>query len=156
MLAYFISSFLVFYYFFGVNFSFIKFSILILSLIPLFVSIGMFCAFLVEDRLRGIGLSLLLWFAFCILYDTFLLYMAVAFSDYPIEKPLLLLTLLNPIDLLRLSFLVDAGLYEFIGSIGRPLLVYLKKWWFLPSLCSLFYTLIFYALGFRVFKGKDM
>ncbi|GBC87901.1 hypothetical protein HRbin13_00013 [bacterium HR13] len=154
-ISYLLGSLLPFYYLVGYNQSFFRCVLLNLFLVPLFVSLGILSSLLVEDRIRGFGFSLFLWLFFCVFYDAILLYLVIALSDYPVEKMLLTLTLLNPIDLLRLTLLMEVGLYELMGFVGRWLANYLKDLWFLPALLSALYTLLVFLLNLSVFKRRD-
>ncbi len=153
--GYSLGSLLPFYYHFGMETLYIKILILNIFLIPLFVLLGLLSALFMEDKLKGLGLSLFLWLFSTALYDGIILYLILIFSDYPIEKPILFLTLANPIDLIRLVALMETGLYEVMGFVGRWLAKYLKELWFIPSLLSLFYTFILMLIGLYTFRKKD-
>ena len=53
-----------------------------------------------------------------ILYDGAILGVVTAFSDYPLERPLLGLTLLNPIDLGRVLLLLHFDTAALMGYTG--------------------------------------
>lgn len=123
-----------------------------------FVSLAFLAAVLTRDKARGIGLSLLLWFCFSILYDGLVLVLLFAFSDYPLEKPTLVLTFLNPVDLSRILMLLQldvsalmgytgAVFNEFLGSTAGVALAYacLGLWVVLPMVWAE-----------RVFRKKDL
>ncbi len=150
-----LGSFLPFYYHFGIVPLYIKTITFNLLLIPLFVLSGLLIAILIEDKLKGLGLVLLLWLFSSTLYDGIILYLILIFSDYPVEKVLLFLTLANPIDLIRLVALMETGLYEVMGFAGKWVAKYLRELWFLPALLSLFYTFILLLLGLYTFRKKD-
>src|SRR5688572_21963988 len=69
------------------------------SLTLVFTSIAFLASVLARDKAKGIGLVLLLWFYFALIYDGLVLLILFSFSDYPLEKLILLLTSLNPLDL---------------------------------------------------------
>jgi len=154
-ISYAVGSGFVFYYLEGFYPPFAKTLSLTTSLIPLFVSLGILSGLLVEDRLKGIGLVLLLWLFFSAMYDGIVLYIILAFSNYPIEKLVLFLTLSNPVDFIRLSSLMEAGLYEVMGFVGTWAKKYLKDLWFLPIPLSFLYTAVIFMLGLIAFKRKD-
>lgn len=123
-----------------------------------FVSLAFLAAVLTRDKARGIGLALLLWFCFSILYDGLVLVLLFAFSDYPLEKPTLVLTFLNPVDLSRILMLLQldvsalmgytgAVFNEFLGSTLGVALAYgcLALWVLLPMIWAE-----------RVFRKKDL
>src|SRR6185503_19652760 len=50
-----------------------------------FSSIAFFASVMARDKARGIGLVLLLWFYFALIYDGLVLLILFNFSDYPLE-----------------------------------------------------------------------
>jgi len=88
-----------------------------------FVAAALLVALRTRDRVRGIGTSLAIWIGTAIAYDGIVLLVVSSMAAYPIEKPLLGLMLLNPIDLARvvLLMLMDAGaLMGYTGAVfGR-------------------------------------
>ena len=153
--SYILGSLIPFYYFVGYSAGFLKGVFLNLFLVPLFVSLGVLSFLLIEDKVKGLGFSLFLWLFFCTIYDALLLYAMVVLSEYPLERLFLALTLLNPLDLLRLTVLMDVGLYELMGFVGKWLAEYLKDLWFLSAFLSLFYTTLILFINLRIFKRRD-
>ena len=85
-----------------------------------FTALAFLLALRFEDRARGLGAALLLCLGFSILYDGIVLLLIIVFGDYPLESPLLILTLLNPMDLGRVLLLTtfDAGaLMGYTGAV---------------------------------------
>ena len=60
----------------------------------------------IEDRVRGLVVAILVWLVFSVIYDAVVLLLANRFSEYPLEEPLLVLTVLNPVDLARVLLLL--------------------------------------------------
>ena len=83
-----------------------------------FTAIAFLVSLLFDDRARGFGVALLLWLAATALYDAVLVFVAAAWSDYPLELPLLGLTLLNPIDLGRVLLLLQLDNAALLGYTG--------------------------------------
>ena len=73
----------------------------------IFVSIAMLCSILMRDKARGIGLSIMLWLFLSLIYDGLVLFFIFQYADYPIEKPMAILSALNPIDLARIVVLLQ-------------------------------------------------
>lgn len=71
-----------------------------------------------NDKAKGIGISLILWFYFAVLYDGIVLSILFYFSDYPLEKVVLFLTALNPIDLCRIIILMNLDISALMGYTG--------------------------------------
>jgi Cu-processing system permease protein len=88
-----------------------------------FVAVALLVAIRTRDRVRGIGTALAIWLGAAIAYDGLVLLAVASFAAYPIEKPLLAIMMLNPIDLARvvLLMLMDAGaLMGYTGAVfGR-------------------------------------
>jgi Cu-processing system permease protein len=85
-----------------------------------FTAIAFLVSLVFEDRTRGFGVALLLWLAATALYDAGLVFVAMTWSDYPLELPLLGLTLLNPVDLGRVVLLLqfdNAALLGYTGAV---------------------------------------
>ena len=123
-----------------------------------FVSIGLLASVLTRDKAKGIGAVLLLWFYFALLYDAIVLFLMFAFADYPLEKAMLAVVALNPIDLARVVVLLQmdiSALMGYTGALFQELLgtglgiafaaLVLLVWIFVPIL-----------LAVRVFRRKDL
>jgi Cu-processing system permease protein len=123
-----------------------------------FTAIAFLIALRFEDRARGFGVALLVWLGCGVVYDGLLLLLTVTLGDYPLETPLLVLTLLNPLDLGRIVLLLQfdsAALMGYTGAVfqkflGTPLglaiaLLALVTWTVAPL-----------ALGVRTFQRRDL
>ncbi|MBE2185697.1 MAG: hypothetical protein IAE99_02870 [Rhodothermales bacterium] len=71
-----------------------------------------------DDRLRGLGAALSVWLVAAVLYDGLLLLLGTAFSNYPLEAPLLALTVLNPVDLARTLLILNFDAAALLGYTG--------------------------------------
>jgi Cu-processing system permease protein len=89
---------------------------LILTLV--FVSLAFLSSVLTRDKAKAIGVALLFWFYFSLLYDGLLLWIVYAFSDYPLEKITLSLIALNPVDLARIIMLLQLDISALMGYTG--------------------------------------
>lgn len=83
-----------------------------------FVSMAFLATVLSRDKARGIGIALLLWFFCTILYDGIVLMAMFAFSDYPLEKAIIGLAFLNPVDLARIAMLLQLDAAALMGYTG--------------------------------------
>jgi Cu-processing system permease protein len=95
--------------------------ILILSgmlLTQIFVSIAFWASVVTRDKAKGIGLSLMIWFYFSLIYDGLILFFLFSFNDFPLEKPILALTCLNPVDLGRILILLKMDISALMGFTG--------------------------------------
>lgn len=84
----------------------------------IFVSLAMLCTIVYKDKAKGIGLTIVLWIYFALLFDGILLFLLFQFADYPIEKPMVLMTALSPIDLSRILILLQLDTSAIMGYTG--------------------------------------
>jgi Cu-processing system permease protein len=90
-----------------------------------FTALAFLIALRFEDKARGFGVALLVWLGCAVVYDGLVLLAATLLADYPLETPLLVLTLLNPLDLGRVLLLLDfdvAALMGYTGAVFRRFL----------------------------------
>ncbi|MBS1559092.1 MAG: ABC transporter permease subunit [Bacteroidetes bacterium] len=83
-----------------------------------FVSLASLASVLTRDKAKGIGIALLFWIYFTLIYDGLILYVIYSFSDYPLEKVTLLLSSLNPVDLARIVILLKLDISALMGYTG--------------------------------------
>ncbi len=89
---------------------------LLLSVI--FVSIAMLATVRIRDKAKGIGMAILLWLYFSVLYDGFVLMILFQFQDYPLEKIVSFISALNPIDLGRILVIIKMDVSALMGYTG--------------------------------------
>jgi Cu-processing system permease protein len=127
------------------------------ALTAVFGAVAVLIGGLVEDRLRGVAAALGVWLLLSVAYDALVLTVAVSFSDRPLERVMLALTFLNPIDLGRVLLMLRfdvATLMGYTGAVFAQLLgnglgiaaalAGLLAWTVLPGLLAL-----------RTFKRRD-
>jgi len=129
---------------------------LLLSVI--FVSIAMLAAVLTRDKAKGIGVAILLWLYFSLLFDGMLLFILFQFDDYPIEKTIIILSSLNPIDLGRILILLKMDISAIMGYTGAIVKDFFgSNQGFLFALCSLLlWSFIPTWISLRKFNRKDL
>jgi Cu-processing system permease protein len=84
----------------------------------IFVAIALWAAVQIRDKAKGIGMAILLWMYFSLLFDGFVLFLLFQFADYPLEKPMILVSALNPIDLGRILILLQLDVSAMMGYTG--------------------------------------
>ncbi len=84
----------------------------------IFVSIAMLAAIITRDKAKGIGVSILLWLYFSLLFDGLALFILFQFQDYPMEKAMVVMSGLNPIDLGRILILLKMDISALMGYSG--------------------------------------
>lgn len=124
----------------------------------IFVSLAFLSAIITRDKAKGIGIAIIIWLYFALLFDGIVLFLLFQLSDYPIENAMVVVTALSPVDLARILMLLyldvsammgytGAVFKEFFGtSFGLLIsIILLCLWAFIPFLISL-----------RKFKLKDL
>lgn len=123
-----------------------------------FVAIALLASVLTRDKAKGIGVSLLLWFYFALLYDALVLFIMFSFADYPLEKIMLAFIALNPIDLARVVVLLQMDISALMGYTGALFREFLGTGWGIGFAVAvlLAWVLIPISLAVRVFRKKDL
>lgn len=83
-----------------------------------FVALAFLSTILMRDKARGIGLAIMIWLFFALLFDGIVLFLLFQFSDYPIEKMMIGITALSPIDLARIQMLLHLDVSAMMGYTG--------------------------------------
>lgn len=84
----------------------------------IFGSLAFLGAIISKDKARGIGISLIIWLYFTLLFDGLVLLLIFQFSDYPIENIIVLITALSPVDLARILVLLHLEVSAMLGYTG--------------------------------------
>ncbi len=129
-----------------------------LMLTMIFVSIALLAAVYTRDKAKGIGIAVLLWLYFSLIFDGLVLFILFQFADYPLEKPMLVLSGLNPIDMGRILILLKMDVSALMGYTGAVFqsffgttsgtiitIFVLLLWMFIPV-----------SLSLRKFRKKDL
>ena len=87
-------------------------------LTAVFVGLALLASVLARDKAKGIGMAILIWFYFAIIYDALVLFILFQFADYPLESASIALTALNPIDLSRIFVILKMDISAMMGYTG--------------------------------------
>jgi len=129
-----------------------------MALTMVFVSMAFLASVLTRDKAKAIGIALLFWFYFSLIYDGFLLWFVYAFADYPLEKITLTLIALNPVDLARVIMLLQLDISALMGYTGA----FYKDFFggsfgiIFSSFVLLLWVAIPCLLALRIFSKKDL
>lgn len=123
-----------------------------------FTSLAFLTAMLTSDKTRGIGASLLLWLLFTMIYDAVLLFLVFVFSEWPIEKPLMALLMLNPLDLARFQVILKMDVAAMMGYSGALFKDFLGEAWgiIVSSFLLLAWIVVPFVVSLNIFKRKDL
>lgn len=127
------------------------------ALTLIFSAVAFLVALSTEDRIKGLGLCLGVWVLFAVVFDGLVLLAIYMLGSFPMEGPVIALSLLNPVDLGRVLLLLSfdiSALMGFTGAVfqdffgsgtGQSVTVgALLVWLVLP-----------FAVGMRVFARKN-
>lgn len=84
----------------------------------IFVAIAFLATVKTRDKAKGIGAAIMLWLYFSLLFDGLVLFILFQFADYPLEKLMIGLSALNPIDLSRILILLQLDVSAMMGYTG--------------------------------------
>lgn len=129
-----------------------------LFITTVFVAIAFLSSILTRDKAKGIGISIMLWLFFALLFDGIVLFLLFQLADYPIEKMMVGITALNPIDLARILILLHLDVSAMMGYTGA-----IFKDFFGTSIgIALVFIILFlwivipYIVSLVKFKRKDL
>lgn len=128
------------------------------ALTAIFVSLALLASVITRDKARGIGVAIMLWFYFALIYDGLLLFFLFQFSDYPLEKPMIILSSLNPIDLGRILILLKLDVAALLGYTGAVFRQFLgNSFGIIYSVfIMMLWIIIPFGLALRKFSRKDL
>ena len=84
----------------------------------IFLAIALLIAVRNDEKVRGVGLCLGVWLCFAVVYDGLVWAVLSQFADYPLERVMIGMTLLNPIDLGRVGVLLRLDTAALMGYTG--------------------------------------
>lgn len=127
------------------------------ALTMIFSGVAFCIALWCDDRLKGLGAAIGAWLLCAIVYDGLVMAMVAAFADYPLERPMLALTLANPIDLARVALLLQLDVSALMGYTGAVFQQFLGG--AVGTLVAASALVLWIAgpiaLGVRTFRRKD-
>jgi Cu-processing system permease protein len=129
---------------------------LLLTLI--FIAIALLAAVYTRDKAKGIGIAVLLWLYFSLIFDSLVLFILFQFSDYPLEKEMLVLSGLNPIDMGRILILLKMDVSVLMGYTGAVFKDFFGTFTglIISYLVLLLWTIVPVWLSVRKFNRKDL
>ncbi len=129
-----------------------------LLLTIIFVAIAMLATVKTRDKAKGIGVAILLWLYFSILFDGLVLFLLFQFADYPLEKAMIGISALNPIDLSRILVLLKMDVSALMGYTGAVFKDFFgtATGLIIAILVLMFWSIIPVWLSVRKFNRKDL
>lgn len=87
-------------------------------LTAVFTALAFWIAVGVREPAKGLGAALLVWLALTVIYDGLVMLVASVYAAYPLERAMLALMLLNPVDLARVLVLIAVDASVLMGYTG--------------------------------------
>ena len=127
-------------------------------LLWIFVGLALFISTMVKDKVKGIGLVLILWAFFAFLFDGLLIMLMYQFGAYPIEKLILALTFLNPIDISRISVIMQTDASAMMGLSGAVFVDFFGsiRGITISFISLLLWIILLYTGSVRNFRKNDL
>ena len=127
------------------------------ALTAVFGAIATLIAGVVDDRLRALGVALGAWALMTLAWDGVILWVTVAFAAWPLERPLLVMTFLNPVDLARVLLVLRLDVAAMMGYTGAVFDRFLGGWTgTVASVAGLaLWALVPGLFALRAFKTRD-
>jgi Cu-processing system permease protein len=124
----------------------------------IFTGIALLASVITRDKAKGIGVSVLLWFFFTLIYDAIVLMVLFRFSDYPLEKPMIALSMLNPVDLSRILILLKLDISALMGYTGAVFSEFFgsASGMLLSALVLFVWAIVPVWLSMKKFQRKDL
>ena len=123
----------------------------------IFVAFAFMIATFFEDKVKGFGASILLWLYMTLIYDGIVLFIIVYFREYPLEKPILILSTLNPVDIARIFVILKLDIAALLGYTGAIFQRFFdtKLGLMVSFSVMIFWVLFPLSLGLWKFNKKD-
>ncbi|MBF6608704.1 MAG: ABC transporter permease subunit [Flavobacterium sp.] len=124
----------------------------------IFVALAFLSSILTRDKAKGIGIAIMTWLYFALLFDGIVLFLLFQLAEYPIENAMVGITALSPIDLARILILLHLDVSAMMGYTGA-----IFKDFFGTSiglavsfLLLVLWAVIPFVISLRKFKRKDL
>ncbi len=125
--------------------------------IVIFSSLAFYFATRFDDRIKGLGLTLLVWFFLTVIWDGVILLFVHLMREYAYEPGLLAMVFANPIDLGRILILMQLDIAALMGYTGAVFRGALGAQYgpLLAAVAMLAYAAVPVTFGLRKFLAKD-
>lgn len=123
-----------------------------------FTSLACLCSILTRDKAKGIGISIMAWLYFALLFDGIVLFLLFQLSEYPIENAMVAITALSPIDLARIQILLHLDVSAMMGYTGAVFQNFFgtSLGLIISFLLLCFWVLVPFCISLKKFIKKDL
>lgn len=123
-----------------------------------FVALAFLSSIVTRDKAKGIGIAIMTWLYFALLFDGIVLFLLFQFSDYPIENAMVGVTALSPIDLARIQILLHLDVSAMMGYTGAIFKDFFgtSVGLFVSFLLLCLWVVVPFFISLRKFNRKDL
>jgi len=123
-----------------------------------FVALAFLSSIITRDKSKGIGISIMSWLYFALIFDGLVLFLLFQLSEYPIEKAMVAVTALSPIDLARIQILLQLDVSAMMGYTGAIFKDFFgtSLGLILSFLLLCLWVVIPFFISLKMFKNKDL
>ena len=124
----------------------------------IFIALAFLCSIITRDKAKGIGIAIMTWLYFALIFDGMVLFLLFQLSDYPIEHAMVALTALSPIDLARIQILLHLDVSTMMGYTGAIFKDFFGTniGLFVSFLLLCLWIFVPYIISLVKFKHKDL
>lgn len=124
----------------------------------IFIAIAFLSCAITHDKSKGIGVSIMLWLYFALLFDGLVLFLLFQFADYPIEHFMIGITMLSPIDMARILILLQLNVSALLGHTGAIFTDFFGTIFgtFIATFVLCLWAIVPFYLSLRMFNKKDL
>lgn len=124
----------------------------------IFVALAFLSSILTRDKAKGIGIAIMAWLYFALLFDGMVLFLLFQLAEYPIENAMVGITALSPIDLARVQILLHLDVSAMMGYTGAIFKDFFgtSAGLVISFLLLCLWAIIPFAISFKKFKNKDL
>ncbi|HRN98080.1 MAG TPA: ABC transporter permease subunit [Flavobacterium sp.] len=124
----------------------------------IFVALAFLSSIATRDKAKGIGIAIMIWLYFALLFDGIVLFLLFQLSDYPIENAMVAVTALSPIDLARIQILLHLDVSAMMGYTGAIFKDFFgtSTGLIVSFLLLCLWAVIPFAISLKKFKNKDL
>lgn len=128
-----------------------------IALTFIFTAIASLVVVLQDDKAKGLGLLIFIWLFTAIIYDGLVFFILQYFEEYPLEKVMIGMSLINPLDLARMIFLMKFNIAALMGYTGAVFQKFFGSSFgiLLASFFMLLWIFIPFFFASRSFSKKD-
>ena len=128
-----------------------------IALTFVFTAISFLITVLQDDKAKGLGLIILIWLLLSVIYDGIILFVVYYFEQYPLEKVMIALSVINPIDLGRILFLIKFNISALMGYTGAVFQKFFGSYLgaLISAVCIFMWIIFPLFFSTKIFQKKD-